>query len=857
MEPSHLNRSVRVLLLDNAWPYEVSGNVLRFSVLQQLLNEIQPCDDLDRALGPLEIFDLIVARDTPFIRRVIEAWKDPKVSRQWLDFVYSPQSMALDGIFDTQCKGYETPLSSETPPAPQTIPDFGTASPSAARVILHDPSTGLISRSYPDDNLPHEHQLPPDIVDIWARALGRDPLGRLGRMSIPQAAVQLVMLAREECLRLYPQDPIVVVDFDLILIGAYGGTQLITTFYEWFSDSRGDEMYKAIIYNAAPSKSRSKIMRHFNHLAKVSKAQSTVYSFKESLIGLEIFKTRYITDDSHRIEYHSINCRPSMLVKSRSEQAIRKYAHELMNSRVLWRSIRACAAALCPSARYAMPRIVDTDERSLRLLSFDGGGVRGLSSLLVLENVLEQVKNREQLTEAPLSWEYFDMIAGTSTGGLIVILLGRLKLSVKQCIELYEDVAKEIFGSEQALTSSTRFSSARFKEVLQSRIRRILNVEHDEIFLRDPDVIQGSGSFVVAIERDHVSDPDHAVLLRSYETEADMGIEQSCYLWEAALATCAAPIFFCPASVRGKVLVDGGLGHNNPSEQLINEAEKRWPGRPIAALVSIGTGKARSTRLAKEMRRANAGKHVRALMNMALVLKSIATSSEHRERSVYNYFRGMSKLDCYYRFNVDVGMEVELHEYKRSQLPDHGLLAGAEELSDMLNASAPTSIEWLSFYHVDSTQESVRSGAVTLGEALKLPMDLWRSQGTELTRAERNNLIHNPSKPKSGIALIIETGGDQKPLHMAYVVNSAGRKMEPGPRFSPVLKICPVNPLSYAPTEESASSLETALWQAMPMEDSLVIDAETWDPYAHVVVRCSLDFKGWDLATSRAGKKYT
>jgi hypothetical protein len=88
-------------------------------------------------------------------------------------------------------------------------------------------------------------------------------------------------------------------------------------------------------------------------------------------------------------------------------------------------------------------------------------------------------------------------------------------------------------------------------------------------------------------------------------------------------------------------------------------------GRAISAVVSIGTGKARGNRLARDMRKAATGKHVLAYAHVALVLKHIATSSEARERLVYQYFGGPGKLDCYYRFNDDKGMEVELHEYKK------------------------------------------------------------------------------------------------------------------------------------------------------------------------------------------------
>jgi patatin-like phospholipase/acyl hydrolase len=49
----------------------------------------------------------------------------------------------------------------------------------------------------------------------------------------------------------------------------------------------------------------------------------------------------------------------------------------------------------------------------LRLLAFDGGGVRGLSSLIILQQLMETI----DLDSPPKPCDYFDMIGGTSTGG--------------------------------------------------------------------------------------------------------------------------------------------------------------------------------------------------------------------------------------------------------------------------------------------------------------------------------------------------------------------------------------------------------------------------------------------------------
>jgi patatin-like phospholipase/acyl hydrolase len=61
-----------------------------------------------------------------------------------------------------------------------------------------------------------------------------------------------------------------------------------------------------------------------------------------------------------------------------------------------------------------------------RVLTLDGGGVRGLSSLLILREIMEDIERRTDADETPLPCEYFDLIGGTSTGGLVAIMLGRL-----------------------------------------------------------------------------------------------------------------------------------------------------------------------------------------------------------------------------------------------------------------------------------------------------------------------------------------------------------------------------------------------------------------------------------------------
>ena len=76
----------------------------------------------------------------------------------------------------------------------------------------------------------------------------------------------------------------------------------------------------------------------------------------------------------------------------------------------------------------------------LRVLSLDGGGVRGISSLYILKELMAQiarehrVENPDQPELSPCPCEYFDLICGTSTGGLIALMLGRLRMVWNQTL---------------------------------------------------------------------------------------------------------------------------------------------------------------------------------------------------------------------------------------------------------------------------------------------------------------------------------------------------------------------------------------------------------------------------------------
>lgn len=71
----------------------------------------------------------------------------------------------------------------------------------------------------------------------------------------------------------------------------------------------------------------------------------------------------------------------------------------------------------------------------------DGGGFRGLGVLHII-NHLAKARNQKP-------WEMFDMMCGCSTGGLIAILLGRLKLDCATAITIYKELTESFCGKEE------------------------------------------------------------------------------------------------------------------------------------------------------------------------------------------------------------------------------------------------------------------------------------------------------------------------------------------------------------------------------------------------------------------------
>jgi predicted acylesterase/phospholipase RssA len=225
------------------------------------------------------------------------------------------------------------------------------------------------------------------------------------------------------------------------------------------------------------------------------------------------------------------------------------------------------------------------------VLSLDGGGVLVLSSLLVLQRFMRQLhQNGNSSTLLP--YQVFDLIVGTSAGGIIALMLGTLHMSVDDCIDVYARFAERVFAKPCSSSSITRGFSALlgwlkyYEHVLESALQEFVEQELGDknAFL---DSSRGCETAVITSSKD---DGKHPVFFRSYDHPDEPATD--CYVWQAARATSAATTVYPPVSIGHPPCqyIDGAIsGHCNPGLLAVQEAGDLWPGRRVF-LLSVGTG---------------------------------------------------------------------------------------------------------------------------------------------------------------------------------------------------------------------------------------------------------------------------
>ncbi|KAL9003436.1 MAG: hypothetical protein Q9188_003686 [Gyalolechia gomerana] len=366
------------------------------------------------------------------------------------------------------------------------------------------------------------------------------------------------------------------------------------------------------------------------------------------------------------------------------------------------------------------------------VLSFDGGGIRGYGSLLIIQNLMNKIGDEERRLDelegrigktkssfAPgaykpiipnpatnsrfeasdtnnlrdsslfLPCHYFDYVVGTSTGGLISIMLSRLRMTVDDCINEYKTLGQKIFGHPRPLAFGAilwhKFDYRVLERVLQSVIARHSEAseEYESEFPSDEDLCRT----LVTAYADHAkTDAPH--LFRTYwtpkpsadqrktmSTARNHGPPPKLPIWKIGRATSAAPKYFPPIKILRGVddsaqnyvrFKDGGFGCNNPSEEAYHDIVYKHGGlsKAMGPFISFGTG---ITPLALFARKP--GNLRNALANMHAAHKHPSRTQQAHDAMTHLSRRDGEVIFPYHRFDGgELLGEVKLDEWKTHRL---------------------------------------------------------------------------------------------------------------------------------------------------------------------------------------------
>lgn len=239
-------------------------------------------------------------------------------------------------------------------------------------------------------------------------------------------------------------------------------------------------------------------------------------------------------------------------------------------------------------------------KKKITILSIDGGGIRGIIPCIILRYIEEQI----QLLDHPHAkiGDYFDLIAGSSTGGLLASILlypnedKTANYSITTAFDLYTQKGNDIFSVsfwQKLINPFGLFSEKISEEQLEKHLADFFGNLELKNFTKP--------SLITAYDLEN----RRAKLFNSYNADLD---SNNFMVKDICRATSAAPTYFSPAQIKSKygqnfTLIDGGVFANNPALCAYAEARKipfgnlfqdsdkpNYPSMKNMLIVSIGTG---------------------------------------------------------------------------------------------------------------------------------------------------------------------------------------------------------------------------------------------------------------------------
>jgi patatin-like phospholipase/acyl hydrolase len=298
-------------------------------------------------------------------------------------------------------------------------------------------------------------------------------------------------------------------------------------------------------------------------------------------------------------------------------------------------------------------------KNKIRILSIDGGGIRGIipaSVAVYIENRLQRITKNPDVRIS----DYFDFIAGTSTGGILacVYLCPQMvdqtqhRFTATDALRFYLEKGGYIFsaGVWDKMASMGGFLKARYRH---EPLEKVLNV---------------------AFKQTKISELLKPCLITSYDVELKMPVyfqshvakndgELDFYVKDACKATASAPLYFEPARIQSMssvsyTLIDGAVYANNPAMCAVSQAAVLFADRGVPLtidqfeVVSLGTGRNQKVYTYEQVKDWGGLGWLNPLLDVM-----INGASEVIESELIIQFRSMQAIDQYHRIQPDLSSE--------------------------------------------------------------------------------------------------------------------------------------------------------------------------------------------------------
>lgn len=362
---------------------------------------------------------------------------------------------------------------------------------------------------------------------------------------------------------------------------------------------------------------------------------------------------------ARRCEFGKQNCMEGCKHEGRFD-GIQPTSTPIQRDRSFFDELLAAATVATAISRLKRGCDVDGDHHfGYRVLCLDGGGIRGLV-LIQLLVAIEDVMGR------PLK-QCFDWISGTSTGGILALLIATGR-SAKYCQSVYFRLKNKVFVGIRPYDSE---SLERFLQKELGEQTKMSDVQHPKVAVTG--VLADRHPADLHLFRNYASPLQILGIQGESQFHPTLPPEEQ-LMWRAGRASGAAPTYF---RALGR-FVDGGLIANNPTLDMLTEIHEyncalRAVGqesevKPITCVVSLGTGKppvvpVNAIDVFCPQSVWDAAKMAFGMSALGNLLIDQATASDGRVVDRARAWCNMIEVP-YFRFNPDLGEDVALDETK-------------------------------------------------------------------------------------------------------------------------------------------------------------------------------------------------